>query len=220
MEVYWHNWGRNSGVDHQAANQNCKSNGIGGDMLRGLWCTCAFAGCVLTASVPSGAQEVIHALTGTVSAINETTKTITVLQDNGSNGVFQAMSDPKKRIAFDKRVADETTAAREFNKSGAYAIIFYFGGSENPTAVVLKSLGAGPFESTVGTVTKVEGHKSITVVDNSGALHTFKIDKDTVAEGGFGAVVGEKFSVNKGDQVRVVSGTVGGESTALFMRDM
>ncbi len=189
-------------------------------MLRASWSAFAFAGCILAASVPSGAQEVIHALTGTVSAINETTKTITVLQDNGSNGVFRQMSDPKTRVAFDKKVADATTAAREFNKSGAYAIIFYFGGSENPTAVALKNLGAGPFESTVGTVTKVEGHKSITVADDAGALHTFKIDKDTVAEGGFGAVVGDKFSVNKGDHVRVVSGTVGGESTALFMRDM
>jgi len=186
-------------------------------MLRALLSGCVI-GCVVAAA-PSGAQEVVHALTGTVRAINETTKTITVFQDNGSEGVFQQMSNPKTRIAFDKGVAGATTDAAKFDKSGAYAIVFYYG-SGTPTAVALKSLGAGPFESTVGKVTKVEGHNRITVVDTAGALHTFKIDKDTVAEGGMGVVVGDKFNVRNGDQIRVVSSTVGGDSTALFLRDM
>ncbi len=179
------------------------------------------AGCFLCASIPAASQEVIHALTGTVTAINETTKAITVFQDNGAKGVFQQMSNPKTHITFDKKVADETTAAGQFDKSGAYAIVFYFGGGDSQTVVALKNLGAGPFESTVGTVTKVEAHnRSISVADQSGAVHTFKIDAGTVAEGGRGAVDATKFGVNKGDQVRVVSGTVGGDSTALFLRDM
>src|ERR1700738_901801 len=106
------------------------------ETLLKAWLKCfAVSGCLVFASIPAASQEVIHALTGTVSAINETAKTITVLQDNGTNGVFQQLSDPKKRIAFDKKVADAATAAREFNKSGAYAIIFYFGGSDDRTAV-------------------------------------------------------------------------------------
>ncbi len=190
-------------------------------MLRPLWSGGVFAACIFCAAVPLASQEVIHALTGTVSAINETAKTVTVFQDNGMQGVFKQMADPKTRIAFDKRVADETTAAGKFDKSGAYAIVFYFGGSENPTIVALKNLGAGPFASTSGTVTKVEAHnRSITVVDKSGAVHTFKIDKGTVAEGGMGVVDGEKFGINKGDQVRVVSTVVGSDETVVFMRDM
>jgi hypothetical protein len=189
-------------------------------MRRALLGACVFAGCILSASVPLASQEVIHALTGTVRAINENAKTITVFQDNGSEGVFQQMSNSKTRIAFDKKVADATTAATKFDKSGAYAIVFYFGNSDNRTAVALKSLGAGPFESTVGTVTKVEGHNRITVVDKAGAVHTFKIDKDTVAEGGMGVVVGDKFNVRNGDQMRVVSTAAGSDSTALFMRQM
>jgi hypothetical protein len=189
-------------------------------MRRALWGTCLCAGLILSASIPSASQEVIHALTGTVRAINDTSKTITVFQDNGSEGVFQQMSNSKTRIAFDKKVADTTTAAAKFDKSGAYAIVFYFGDRDNQTAVALKSLGVGPFESTVGTVSKVEGHNRITVVDKQGAAHIFKIDKDTVAEGGMGAIVGEKFNVKNGDQLRVVSSTVGGDSMALFMRQM
>jgi hypothetical protein len=189
-------------------------------MRKALLTACFFGGCILSASVPSASQEIIHAFTGTVSAINETAKTITVFRDNGSEGVFHEMSNSKTRIAFDKKVADATTAVAKFDKSGAYAIVFYFGDRDNPTVVALKNLGAGPFESTAGSVTKVDGHRSITVTDEAGALHTFKIDKDTVAEGAMGAVGGDRFEVNKGDHVRVVSSTVGGETTILFLRDM
>lgn len=190
-------------------------------MRRALLGIGVFTGCILSASVPLASQEIIHAFTGTVSAINETAKTITVFQDNGSQGVFNEISNLKTRIAFDKKVADETTAVAKFDKSGAYAIVFYFGDRNNPTVVALKSLGAGPFESTTGTVAKVEAHnRSISVADEAGAVHTFKIDKDTVAEGPMGAVGGEKFEVSKGDRVRVVSSTVGGETTILFLRDM
>jgi hypothetical protein len=201
--------------------QSCKFIGVGGTMRKALLSTCVFAGCILSASVPLASQEIIHAFTGTVSAINEAAKTITVFRDNGSEGVFHEMENSKTRIAFDKKVADATTAVAKFDKSGAYAIVFYFGDRDNPTVVALKNLGAGPFESTTGTVAKVEAHnRSITVADETGALHTFKIDKDTVAEGPMGAVGGERFDVNKGDRVRVVSGTVGGETMILFVRDL
>jgi hypothetical protein len=189
-------------------------------MRRALLGIGVFAGFILSASVPSASQEIIHAFTGTVSAINDAAKTITVFQDNGTQGVFHEISNPKTRIAFDKKVADATTAVAKFDKSGAYAIVFYYGDRDNPTVVALKNLGAGPFESTTGTVAKVEAHKSITVSDETGAQHTFKIDKDTVAEGAMGAVGGDRFFVNKGDRVRVVSSTVGSDATILFLRDM
>jgi hypothetical protein len=64
-------------------------------MLKGLWRTCAFASCIVSASLPLTAQEVIHALTGTVISINNEAKTITVLQDSGSKAVFKEMSNPK-----------------------------------------------------------------------------------------------------------------------------
>ena len=190
-------------------------------MRKALSSTCIFAVCIFAASVPSAAQDVIHALTGTVSAIDGASKTITVFQDNGSTGVFTQMSDPKTRISFDKKVAGAVTAAEKFDKSGAYAIVFFFGNSQNPTVVALKSLGAGPFESTVGTVTKVESHnRSISVIDDTGAAHTFKIDQETVAEGAYGVVDGEKLAVNKGAHVRIVSSKAGGDPTALFVRAM
>ena len=89
-------------------------------MLQRFVSTCVFAGCLLPLSMASGAQEIIHALTGTVASIDSATKTISVLQDNGARGEFQLKANPKTRIAFDKRIEAGSIAAEAFDKQGAY----------------------------------------------------------------------------------------------------
>jgi hypothetical protein len=190
-------------------------------MFRVITSACLVAGCLVSASVSSPAQEVVHALTGTVSSINNVAKTITVLQDSGSQGVFADLTNAKARISFDKRIAAETTAADAFDKKGAYAIVFYIGDAGAQSVVALKSLGSGPFSATVGTLEKIDSHDhSISVEDKSGATQTFKINAQTVAEGALGVEEGAKFQAEKGDQVRVVSTKVDGTPTALFLREM
>lgn len=190
-------------------------------MRRALVSSCLFAASLLVMPVSTPAQEIIHALTGTVSAVDAEAKTLTVLQDAGSEGVFHALTNPKARIAFDKRIEAASTAAPAFDKQGAYAIVFYFGIDDERTAVAVKSLGSGPFSSTAGVVTKFDGHAhSITVQDASGAQQTFRIDADTVAETTLGAIMGLKLDAHKGDQVHVVSAQVNGAATALFVRDL
>lgn len=181
---------------------------------------CILVGSFAAVSTPATAQEVVHALTGTVSSIDATTNTITVFQDNGQQGLFQDMA-AKHRVSFDKRISAETTAADAFKKQGAYVIVFYYGDSDSRTVVALKNLGAGPFSSTTGTLKKFDGHShTLTVADSSGKEQTFKIGQQCVAEGMFGAVEGAKFDGHKGDQVRVVSGNVDGAPTALFISEM
>jgi hypothetical protein len=189
-------------------------------MLKASLLTFVCAGCLVSVPVPSPAQELIHALTGTVASINPD-RTISVLQDNGSTGEFQTQSNPKTRIEFDKRIAAEATTVSSFKSKGAYVIVFYFGGVTRPrTAVAFKNLGAGPFTSTVGTVERFDGHAhSISVEDKSGKVHIFKINADTVAEGNFGAEDGLRFQAQKGDSVRVVANAADGSPTALFVRD-
>ncbi len=179
------------------------------------------AGCAVLLPVRLASQEVIHALTGTISAINASDKTITVFQDTGARAVFDEMVNHKTAIAFDKKIAAETTAATAFDKQGAYAIIFYYGDGDDRTVVAVKNLGAGPFSSTTGAVSKMDPHAhTIAVKDPSGAEHTYRIDADSVAEGYAGAIPGLKFQAQTGDQVRVVSSSEGGEQVALFLRQM
>lgn len=195
------------------------SVGRGELVLKPLVRTSVLAVCLGLLSVSMAAQEVIHALTGTVIAIDQNAKTITVLQDGGTRAEFKEMANAKTPIVFDKKVAEATTAANAFGTSGAYAIVFYYGEGPDQTVVALKNLGAGPFTATVGTVKKYEGRAhSVVIEDNAGKVQTIKIDPTTVAETDAGVVEGMKFQAQKGDQVRVVSTAVSGTQTAVFIR--
>ena len=176
-------------------------------------------GLLFLASREAVSQEIVHALTGSVSAINSSNGTLTLLLDSGSQSTFKVMSSPTKQIAFDKKVAEETVAAKNFGNEGAYVIVFYFGTAEDRTAVALKSLGAGPFSSITGEVSNWNGRDhSLTVIDDDKKEHSFKLDAQTVAETYMGAVNASKFDIAKGDQVRLVSSMKNGVSTVLFIR--
>jgi hypothetical protein len=178
------------------------------------------AGSLLIPASQLTAQEIVHALCGTVSSIDSANKTITLFQDSGSPATFKVLSSSSTRIAFDKKIADEVTAAKEFKKQGDYVILFYFGNQENRTAVALKSLGTGPFSSVAGEVQDWNGHShEVSVRDKDGALHSFRIDPQTVAETYMGAVNGSKFDIDKGEQVRLVSSMKDGSQTVMFIRE-
>jgi hypothetical protein len=180
-----------------------------------------FAGVVFALVCPAPAQEIVHALTGTVSGIAASGQTITLFQDGGSRSTFNVMSPKVRRISFDKRIADGTTPASEFRKQGAYVILFYYGISENRTAVALQTLGDGPFSSTTGEVKNFDRHNgTLTVLGKDGKKHSFKLSDQTVAETYAGAVDGSEFRAGKGDQLRVVSSMKNGTATALFIRQM
>jgi len=188
-------------------------------MLKAVVCTIVFA-CFGLVSAEVTAQQVVHALTGTVSSIDSATKRITVFQDNGTQGEFSDGTSEKPHLAIDKKIVLDTTAADAFKKTGAYVVVLYYGSDGERTAVALKTLGAGPFSSATGTVVKFEGKHSISVQDGTGATQTFKIAQDTIGEGYLGAVDGYKFQVSKGDKVRVVASAESGSPTALFIRLM
>lgn len=191
-------------------------------MLKALVASCAVACSVAALPVASSAQEIIHALTGTVSSIDSAGKTITVFQDSGRKQVtYQQWNNPKMRIAFDKHIEPETVSATRFSNNGDYVIVFYYGSDSNPTAVALESLGKGPFQSINGTVKHYDGHAhELTIEDESGKVQALKFDAKTVAETNMGAVDGASYRPDKGDHVHIVSSMVNGAPTALFVRDL
>jgi hypothetical protein len=185
-------------------------------MLRIVLSSCIVVGCLsLTATVVT-AQEVIHALTGTVSSIDRAAKTITVYTDNHSEGLFKDLTGPQERVEFDKKVRADATAADTFNRKGAYVIVYYFGDSNVRTTVGLRNIGSGPFTRSSGAVEKFEGKEhSISIKGQSGVVESFKITSDTVAETDTGVTEGLKFHPQKGDQVQVVATVANGSATAL-----
>jgi len=111
-------------------------------------------------------------------------------------------------------------AAGPFKKKGTYVIVFYFGGGDVRTAVALRSLGAGPFSKDTGTIVKIGGKNSISIADESGALKSFKLTSNTVAETVYGAMIGSKYQPHKGDKVRVTAAVVNGSKTALLVNTL
>lgn len=181
---------------------------------------CILVGSLLFVGSELSAQQIVHALCGTVSSINTADKTITLFQDSGSPATFRVMPSSHKRISFDEKVASQVTWAQEFQTKGAYVILFYFGTQENRTAVALKSLGSGPFSSTTGEITEWNGHNhKLSVRDKQGTIHSYLIDPKTVAETYMGVVNGSKVDLDKGQQVRLVSSQKDGNKTALFIRE-
>jgi len=190
-------------------------------MLRGILKTFVLVGCVSSASALASAQQVVHAVSGTVNNINLSQKTISVITDDGSGGTFKELTDSKTPVDFDKTLRADATAVDAFNKKQTCVIVYYFGEGDVRTAIALRDIGPGPFKKVNGQVVKFEGkNHSISIKDQSGAVASFRITESTVADTGMGAVKGLKFEPGKGDQVRVISTDVNGTATVLFIKSL
>jgi hypothetical protein len=164
------------------------------------------------------AQEVVHALTGTVSATNPTAHTITVKTDDGSEGLFRDMGVTQTKISFDKGIEAQAKPADKFTTVGSRVIVYYFGDGDVRTAVAVKDLGAASLQRSVGTVTKFDRHHHLlTLKDSAGQTEEITVDENTSVDTTDGVVQGLKYEANKGDQVRVTWAATNGRNTALFI---
>jgi hypothetical protein len=167
------------------------------------------------------AQEVVHALCGTVRSIDSTNKTITVVTDSGTSAQFKETAKPEVRLDFDKRIHADVVSADAFTKNEAHVIAYYYGNGDVQTAVAFQDLGTGPFEDSSGTVVKFDRHERVlTLKKASGAEVSFHLDPKTVAETPYGAMEGLELDAKDGDQLQVTASSVNGNETALFIRTM
>jgi hypothetical protein len=188
-------------------------------MLRLVFQACWLVGLFSLAAFVANAQEVVHALAGVVNSINTTQKTIDVKTDDGSEGLFKDMTRSNVSLDFEKNIRASSTPAEDFNKNGDNVIVYYFGDTDERTAVALKDLGHGPLKKINGVVTRFNRRQHLmTIKDTSGASESFQIGPQTVAESAVGVVEGEKFDAEKGDPVRVTAALANGNEEALFIR--
>ncbi len=178
-------------------------------------------GCFLLTTFPAHAQEVVHALCGTVRSIDSTNKTITVIADRGTPTQFTELAKPEVHLDFDKRIRADATAADAFTKNEARVIVYYFGSGEAQTAVAFQDLGTGPFEDVSGIVVKFDRHERVlTLRKTSGTEESFHLEPKTVAETPYGAMEGLELDAKDGDHLHVTASSVNGNETALFIRTM
>ena len=169
----------------------------------------------------SAAQEIVHALSGTVTKVDSQARTIQVTTNDGSEGTFTyPATSGSVEVSFDRDVKDRTTPVASFSKTNEQVIVYFYGNGSERTAVAVQDLGPGPLDTVEGTVTKYNKHGHELVVKNvSGKEQSFQIDPKAMADSPDGAVPADKFSPSKGDNVRVIATKANGTETALFIRD-
>ncbi len=169
----------------------------------------------------AGAQEIVHALSGTVQKVDTQSKTLQVGTNDGSEGTFSfPPSASKAQVEFDRDVQGRTAPVATFTKLNENVVVYYYGNGNVRTAVGIQDLGPGPFDIVDGTVSKFDKHhQQITVKDSSGKAHDFAIDPKAMADSTTGAVPANRFSPSKGDNVRVIATKTTGAEKALFIRD-
>ena len=189
--------------------------------MRGPFMVFLFIAYCFLPTFAATAQEVVHALSGTVRSINPINKTIAIGMNNGTVMLFNESTKSKASLDFDKGIRSESTTVESFTKSGVRVILYYFGNGDTRTAVALEDLGTGPFEETSGTVVKFDRHERVlTLRSNSGVEESFHLDPKTVAETPYGAMEGLELEAKDGDHLQVTASSVNGNETALFIQTM
>jgi hypothetical protein len=167
--------------------------------------------------VALSAQEVVHAVSGVVTAVYPAEDTITLRTNDNSSGVFLYHKELKADIEFDKEVRSGTTQPDGFNKIGDHVIVYYFGDGDERTIVALKDFGPAALNVASGTVVASK-HHAIIIKTDAGKTESFDIAKDASAETSVGVVSGLKFDASEGDRVTVRYLKTGGLNVAQFIR--
>jgi hypothetical protein len=166
--------------------------------MKKLFTVCLAAAVLAVPTSFASAQEMIHALAGTVDNVDQKDGTIAINTDDGSRGTF--------------------IPAAEFTSKSEHVIVYYIGDSEVRTAVAVKDLGHAALEKDTGTVVRFDKHAHLlTIKNDKGTELSFHIAPNTVTETSTGAVEGFKFDLDKGQSVRITATGANGDETALFI---
>ncbi len=188
-------------------------------MLKPVFKLCLPLGCFVLSASLATAQEVVHALAGTVSAVNPAAKTMTVDNSDGDGGLFSVATGKNAKIEIDKDLRADTTPASEFSKKGEEVVVFFVVSGVGPrTAIAVEDLGAGKLESDSGKVVGFDRRQHLLKIETkAGGSESFQIGDKTAVETSMGAVDGRRYDPEKGDEVQIICSSSNGTKDALFV---
>ena len=179
-------------------------------MMKTLALVGAFA---LTTSLSLAAQDVAHAVDGTVKKVDAETKTLVVDTKDGTEHTFHYTSD----VAVDgaKDTEKGTVDAAHGVKEGSKVAVHYTVSGGKETAHEIDKIGDDGLKATDGTVSHIDkGAKTIAVKTKDGTEQTFHLTdraaKDTGKDVGAG--------VDKSAKVTVYYTEKAGVKTAHFVK--
>ena len=163
------------------------------------------------------AQQIVHAVSGTVTTIHPKIQMTDIQTDDASTGSFE-WTKSGVSMSFDKSVSTGTVAPDKFSALQAHVIVYYYGAGDVRTLVALHDVGTGPFVKSLGRVVKLDRHAhQLTIQNSKGGEETFSIDAKTVADTETGVATNFKFDFNKGVQVHVLATQASGAQTAVLI---
>lgn len=174
---------------------------------------------LLCLSSAASAQQMIHAVSGTVKAIYPKAYMLEIVTDDGSSGHFQWEAKPNKKVDFNKDVSADATAIESFSHKGAHVIVYYYGQGEIRNVVAVHDLGDTTVTALQGSVVKLDKHdRVLTIKVDSGTEQQLHLDPKTVVDTTTSGVQqGFRYGLDKGQAVSVTTTESNGTQMALLI---
>lgn len=167
------------------------------------------------------AQHVVHAVTGAVTKVDATAKTIAVKTADGSEEVFKYTEKTSVRGAKSAGDATKTAAVDTYmaGKEGTQVVVRYVGKGADKTAIGVKDFGKDTLKVSKGTVTKVDhAAHTVGIKTEDGTEATYRVSKDAAVDTEHGVVEGAKYSAKEGDHIVVHYSEEAGHKVVHFLK--
>lgn len=143
------------------------------------------------------AQDVVHAVHGTITKVDSASKTVAVKTADGTEHTIKFVD--KTTVHGADAAADVTADAAKDSfhglKEGSEVVAHYTVKGTEKTAVEVDKVGKDGMKATEGTVTEIDrGTKVVAVKTADGTVQTFKMSDHAVADAGKGVGKGTEKS--------------------------
>jgi hypothetical protein len=163
------------------------------------------------------AEDVAHALSGTVTKVDSGAKTIAVKTEEGTEETLKFTG--KTLVHAGKDVKTGAVDTYFAGKEGTHVIVHYTGEGADKVAVGVQDLGKDTVKVSKGTVTHVDkAAHTITVKTADGAEDTYHVAKDASVDTEHGVVKGTEYTAKEGEKVTVHYTEDAGKKIARFVK--
>jgi hypothetical protein len=163
------------------------------------------------------AQEIVHAIAGSIASVNPANGSFTLQLPDNSYSSFNFKPNPSTRISLAKTLREGPGTVSVLPKQATHVIVYYYGLAPM-IAISVKDLGED-VESISGAITSADkAARSITVQPDSGGADTCRFVTATTIETSLGAVDAAKYSPRRGERVNMVCSSQAGTEVAQFIQ--
>jgi hypothetical protein len=162
--------------------------------------------CSVTLAGAAFAQDAVHAISGAVTRVDKTGKTIALKTADGSEQVFKFTERTAIRTSTEAEKGVKNGALDTYfaGKEGSRVVVRYMGKGVDKTATVVEDFGKDALKTGKGTVTHVDrAARTVSVKTESGAEETYRMGSEAVVETDKGVVRGSRYLAKEGDRVAV-----------------